>query len=139
MWCSDSFRLMRGRCALPPVGRDVPIGLNIERFLGENAPTVREILDQLRGRGTRGFRLVGDPVQVADGIERLAAETDLDGFLLEPVFEPADLEDFGRLVMPILRERGRLRAGVPGNTLRSRVTERPGHDRLGAEHPVLAD
>ena len=112
---------------------------NIERFLGENAPTVREILDQLRGRGTRGFRLVGDPVQVADGIERLAAETDLDGFLLEPVFEPADLEDFGRLVMPILRERGRLRAGVPGNTLRSRVTERPGHDRLGDAHPVLAD
>lgn len=112
---------------------------NIERFLGENAPTVREILDQLRGRGTRGFRVVGDPVQVADRIEALAAETDLDGFLVEPVFEPADLEDFGRLVMPILRERGRLRAGTPGNTLRSRMTERPGHDRLGDAHPVLAD
>lgn len=78
-------------------------------------------------------------MQVADAIEHLAAETDLDGFLLEPVFEPADLEDFGRLVMPILRERGRLRAGTPGNTLRSRVTERPGHDRLGDAHPVLAD
>jgi FMN-dependent oxidoreductase (nitrilotriacetate monooxygenase family) len=110
---------------------------NIERFLGEDAPTVRQILDQLRGRGTRGFRIVGDPVQVADRIEQLIAETDLDGFLIEPVFEPHDLADFGDLVMPILRERGRLRDGAPGNTLRARLTETPANDRLGAEHPVL--
>jgi FMN-dependent oxidoreductase (nitrilotriacetate monooxygenase family) len=110
---------------------------NIERFLGEDAPTVREILDQLRGRGTRGFRIVGDAVGVADGIERLIEQTDLDGFLIEPVFEPVDLEAFGRLVMPILRARGRLRDGVPGETLRARLTERPGGDRLGAAHPVL--
>ncbi|MDX2377689.1 NtaA/DmoA family FMN-dependent monooxygenase [Microbacterium sp. LRZ72] len=111
---------------------------NIERFLGEDAPTVREILDQLRGRGTRGFRIVGDPVQVADQIEQLIAETDLDGFLIEPVFPPHDLEDFGRLVMPLLRERGRLRDGEPGNTLRARLSETPGADRLGPAHPVLA-
>jgi alkanesulfonate monooxygenase SsuD/methylene tetrahydromethanopterin reductase-like flavin-dependent oxidoreductase (luciferase family) len=110
---------------------------NIERFLGEDAPTVRQILDQLRGRGTRGFRIVGDPVQVADQIEQLIAETDLDGFLIEPVFEPHDLADFGGLVMPILRERGRLRDGAAGNTLRARLTETPANDRLGAAHPVL--
>ena len=125
---------------------DGPIGQmgtsNLERFLGDadgkGAPTVREILDQLRGRGTRGFRIVGSPVQVADQIEALIAATDLDGFLIEPVFPPHDLEDFGRLVMPILRERGRLRDGAVGNTLRARLSETPGHDRLGAAHPVLA-
>jgi FMN-dependent oxidoreductase (nitrilotriacetate monooxygenase family) len=111
---------------------------NIDRFLGDDPPTVREILDQLRGRGTRGFRIVGDPVQIADQIERLAAETGLDGFLIEPVFEPNDLEDFGRLVMPILRERGRLRDGVAGNTLRARLTERPGNNRLDGALPALA-
>ncbi|WOF23330.1 NtaA/DmoA family FMN-dependent monooxygenase [Microbacterium betulae] len=110
---------------------------NIERFLGEDAPTVREILDQLRGLGTRGFRVVGDPVRVADRIEELAAETDLDGFLIEPVFEPNDLRAFGDLVMPLLRERGRLRDGEPGHTLRSRLTEGRGGDRLGSAHPVL--
>ena len=110
---------------------------NIERFLGDDPPTVREILGQLRGRGTRGFRIVGDPVQIADQIEQLAAETDLDGFLIEPVFEPNDLEDFGRLVMPILRERGRLRDGVAGNTLRARLTEQPGNDRLAGALPAL--
>jgi FMN-dependent oxidoreductase (nitrilotriacetate monooxygenase family) len=112
---------------------------NIERFLGDDAPTVREILDQLRGLGTRGFRVVGDPVQVADRIEQLAAETDLDGFLIEPVFEPNDLRAFGDLVLPILRERGRLRDGEPGTTLRARLTERAGGDRLGAAHPVLSE
>lgn len=111
---------------------------NIQRFLGDDAPTVREILDELRGRGTRGFRIVGDAVRVADRIEHLVDDTDLDGFLIEPVFEPNDLEDFGRLVMPLLRERGRLRDGHPGNTLRARLSETPGHDRLGAAHPVLA-
>ncbi|MCU1446729.1 NtaA/DmoA family FMN-dependent monooxygenase [Cryobacterium sp.] len=111
---------------------------NIERFLGDDAPTVREILEQLRGRGTRGFRIVGDPTQIADQIEQLVAETDLDGFLIEPVFQPNDLEDFGRLVMPILRERGRLRDGEAGNTLRARLTERPGNDRLGSAHPALS-
>lgn len=115
---------------------------NIERFLGDaegnGAPTVRQILDQLRGRGTRGFRIVGSPVQVADQIEALISATDLDGFLIEPVFPPHDLEDFGRWVLPILRERGRLRDGEAGNTLRARLSEISGHDRLGAAHPVIA-
>ena len=112
---------------------------NIDRFLGDNAPTVRAILDQLRGLGTRGFRIVGNPTQIADQIERLAAETDLDGFLIEPVFEPNDLEDFGELVMPILRERGRLRGGEAGNTLRARMTERTGSDRLSGGRPAPAE
>lgn len=123
------------------LGAGGPVGQmgtsNIDRFLGDNPPTVREIIEELRGKGTRGFRIVGDPVQVADEIEMLVADTDLDGFLIEPVWAPADLEDFGRLVMPVLRERGRLRAGAPGNTLRSRLTESPGRDRLGAAHPIL--
>ncbi|MEO2129935.1 MAG: NtaA/DmoA family FMN-dependent monooxygenase [Microbacterium sp.] len=97
---------------------------NIERFLGSAerpAPTVREILDELRGRGTRGFRLVGDPTEVADGVEELAARTGLDGFLIEPVFGTRDVEAFGDLVLPILRERGRLSPRRSDATFRSRM------------------
>lgn len=111
---------------------------NIDRFLGDDAPTVREILDQLRGLGTRGFRVVGDPLQVADRIEALAAATDLDGFLIEPVFAPTDLQAFGDHVMPVLRERGRIVDLLAGETLRERLTETPGSPRLGDAHPVLA-
>ncbi|GAA1696691.1 LLM class flavin-dependent oxidoreductase [Microbacterium sediminicola] len=101
---------------------------NIERFLGSEtspAPTVREILDQLRGRGTRGFRVVGSPTEVADQIEEIAAQTDLDGFLIEPTFGTRDVAAFGRLVLPVLRERGRL--GPPaGPTLRERLSDSAG-------------
>ncbi len=116
---------------------------NIERFLptdGSPAPTVRDILDSLRGRGTRGFRIVGDPEQVADRLEALAAEAGLDGFLLEPVFGTADVEAFARLVLPVLRERGRI-ADPDGSTLRERMSERVGA-RIDPTLPVrsaLAD
>ncbi|MBA8816477.1 FMN-dependent oxidoreductase (nitrilotriacetate monooxygenase family) [Microbacterium halimionae] len=110
---------------------------NIERFLGSAdtpAPTVREILDQLRGRGTRGFRVVGNPDQVVDQIEALAAETDLDGFLIEPAFGSRDVEVFGREILSRLRDRGRLAPPV-GSTLRERMreTEGPLADRLPAK------
>jgi FMN-dependent oxidoreductase (nitrilotriacetate monooxygenase family) len=96
---------------------------NIERFLGTDgspAPTVREILDSLKGRGTRGFRLVGDPVTVADGVVDLAREAGLDGFLLEPVFGTRDVRVFGERVLPILRERGLVTPGG-GDTFRARL------------------
>ena len=83
------------------------------------------MLGGLRGRGTRGFRLVGDADEVSDGVERLAEETGLDGFLIEPVFGTRDVEAFGELVLPRLRERGRLPEPA-GPTLRERMRERPG-------------
>ncbi|GAA2566285.1 NtaA/DmoA family FMN-dependent monooxygenase [Microbacterium binotii] len=101
---------------------------NIERFLGRDgspAPTVRQILDDLRGKGTRGFRIVGDAEHVADRVAELADQTGLDGFLFEPVFGTRDVEAFGELVLPRLRERGRL-AAPAGPTLRERMRERPG-------------
>jgi FMN-dependent oxidoreductase (nitrilotriacetate monooxygenase family) len=105
---------------------------NIERFLGTDdrpAPTVREILEELRGRGTRGFRLVGDADEVTAGVEALAEETGLDGFLLEPVFGTRDVAAFGELVLSRLRANGRLPEPA-GPTLRERMREIPGA-RLG--------
>jgi alkanesulfonate monooxygenase SsuD/methylene tetrahydromethanopterin reductase-like flavin-dependent oxidoreductase (luciferase family) len=110
---------------------------NIDRFLpkdGSPAPTVREILDDLRGKGTRGLQLVGDPVEVADELERLVDETDLDGFLLEPIFGTADLADFADLVVPELRRRGRMPAEPATGTLREQMLGRPG-PHLSADHP----
>ena len=101
---------------------------NIERFLGRDgspAPTVRQILDDLRGKGTRGFRIVGDGEHVADRVEELAEQTGLDGFLFEPVFGTRDVQAFGELVLPRLRERGLLPEPA-GPTLRERMRERPG-------------
>ncbi|MFG6444607.1 NtaA/DmoA family FMN-dependent monooxygenase [Microbacterium sp. P06] len=97
---------------------------NIERFLGKNgapAPTVREIIEDLKGKGTRGFRIVGDAHEVADQVEALAAATGLDGFLIEPVFGTRDIAAFGELVLPLLRDRGRVSVPTPGETLREKM------------------
>jgi FMN-dependent oxidoreductase (nitrilotriacetate monooxygenase family) len=113
---------------------------NIDRFLpqdGRPAPTVREILDQLRGRGTRGFQVVGSPTEVADQLEQLMDDTDLDGFLLEPIFDPADLEDFAALVVPELRRRGRMPAAPATGTLREQLSGRA-DAHLAGDHPGAA-
>ncbi|QWT22735.1 NtaA/DmoA family FMN-dependent monooxygenase [Subtercola sp. PAMC28395] len=110
---------------------------NIDRFLpkdGSPAPTVREILDQLRGRGTRGLQLTDSTAEVCDQLEYLVDETGLDGFLLEPIFAPADLEDFARLVVPELRRRGRMPAESGTGSLREQVLGREGA-HLSDDHP----
>ncbi len=91
----------------------------------------------LHGRGTRGFEITGDPTEVADQLEHIIEATDLDGFLLEPIFDPTDLEDFARLVVPILRERGRMPASPATGSLREQVTGAAG-PHLAADHPGAA-
>ncbi|QHC68069.1 NtaA/DmoA family FMN-dependent monooxygenase [Rathayibacter sp. VKM Ac-2759] len=108
---------------------------NIERFLTRpdgTAPTVREILDELKGKGTRGFAVTGDPVEVADELERMMDETDLDGIMLEAVFGIASLEDFIALVQPELRRRGRLDPPATGATFRERMLGGGAH--IAPEH-----
>ncbi|MBM9469658.1 NtaA/DmoA family FMN-dependent monooxygenase [Nakamurella leprariae] len=128
--------------ALERAGDIGPVGQmgrsNIERFLSApgGGPTVREILDDLRGKGTRGFQVTGDAVGVSDRLEELADRTGLDGFLLEPLFAPTDLADFAELVMPELRRRGRLPEQAGTGTLRAQLgAGSPDADRLRDDHP----
>ncbi|WP_432562970.1 NtaA/DmoA family FMN-dependent monooxygenase [Kineococcus sp. SYSU DK003] len=124
-------------------GADARIGQmgqsNIDRFKRPDGswPLVRDVLDELRGRGTRGFTVVGDPVEVADQLEEIMDVTDVDGFLLEAIFSPSDHELFCELVVPELRRRGRLPADpdrAPGS---GSLRERLGADspRVRADHP----
>jgi len=111
---------------------------NIDRFRRPDGttPLVREVLAELRGRGTRGFTVVGDPVEVADQLEDIMDVTDVDGFLLEAIFSPGDHELFCELVVPELRRRGRLPLGdepVGDGTLRERLGAPSG--RLAQDHP----
>lgn len=63
--------------------------------------------------------IVGDPSQVADRIEQLHRESGAGGFMLSAPIMPAGLEDFARLVVPKLQERGLFRTDYPGTTFRS--------------------
>ncbi|GAA1734260.1 NtaA/DmoA family FMN-dependent monooxygenase [Microbacterium paludicola] len=109
---------------------------NIERFLGPDAPTVREVLEEFRANGVMGKPFLGTPGEIADQAEAMIAATDADGFLVQP--DPDGGHDlfFGR-VMPELRRRGLLKDELPGATLREHLFGE-GRRRLPDTHPGAA-
>ncbi|QWT24522.1 NtaA/DmoA family FMN-dependent monooxygenase [Subtercola sp. PAMC28395] len=90
---------------------------NVERFLGPDAPTVREVLEEFRANGVMGKPFLGSPTEVADQAEAMIAETGADGFLVQP--DPDGRNDrFFAEVMPELRRRGLIKDSLIGSTLR---------------------
>ncbi|AYF98185.1 NtaA/DmoA family FMN-dependent monooxygenase [Protaetiibacter intestinalis] len=112
-------------------------GSSAEPFLRGAADelTVGEFLDTIVSFHREPFLAVGDPVQVADEIERWLDEYGIDGINLVQYHSFGTALDFIEHVVPELRRRGRLRPGYfPGETLRERVTG--GSARLPDTHPA---
>jgi long-chain alkane monooxygenase len=78
--------------------------------------------------------LVGGAESIADQLDAFAAESGVDGFNLAWAISPGSFTDFITYVMPVLRQRGRLRS-MPAqpSTLRERLLGQP---RLSADHPA---
>jgi hypothetical protein len=64
---------------------------------------------------------VGDPVQVADALQRWMTEADVDGFNLSRTVMPECLESFIDLVVPVLQERGIYKTGYAPGTYREKL------------------
>lgn len=62
--------------------------------------------------------LVGTPAQVADQLQEMFEANAADGFVVGGSLMPGSHEDFARMVVPILQERGLFRTEYPGTTLR---------------------
>tara|TARA_R110002020_G_scaffold5739_9_gene23537 strand:- start:838 stop:2214 length:1377 start_codon:yes stop_codon:yes gene_type:complete len=109
---------------------------NVERFLGPDAPTVREILEEFRANGVMGKPFLGTVEQAVDQALALIEETDADGFLVQP--DPDGSHDmFFEKVMPELRRRGVIKDELPGATLREHLFGE-GCVRLPDSHPGAA-
>lgn len=79
--------------------------------------TVRQLIGRLgAGRGHR--TIAGTPQQIVDALQEWFDNGAADGFNVMPAVLPAGLESFVDLVVPILRERGLVRAEYSGATLR---------------------
>lgn len=102
---------------------------NVERFLGPNAPTVRQILEEFQRNNVMGAPLIGDPATVVDRAEELLAMTGADGFAVQPD-HTGGFDTFLDLVMPELRARGHVRTDDRVMTLRERLS--------GTDDPHLA-
>lgn len=84
--------------------------------------SIRELVVQMTTRTT----FVGTPQQVADAMIRNVADEAADGYILVPHLTPHGLDEFVDRVVPLLQERGALRADYEGTTLR---------DHLGLARP----
>lgn len=79
--------------------------------------------------------VVGGGATVADRLEEIADEAGLDGFNLSGAHPEDGYADIADHVIPVLRERGRVRERGAVTTLRGRLF---GHDRLPDDHPGSA-
>lgn len=97
----------------------------VRRAMGDEPLTLR-VLANHRATLLQGPRFVGTGVQVADQMQEWFDNRSCDGFVIAATHFPGAFEEFVRLVVPVLRERGLLREDYAGTTLRENLAlERP--------------
>lgn len=100
-------------------------------LLSENDYTPRQLV--ILGAGGSGHRLVvGSAEQMADDLECWYRAGAADGFTIMPAETAHDLENFARLVVPILQQRGLFHREYPGSTLRERFGLPSSHRQTNA-------
>ncbi|WP_414449973.1 LLM class flavin-dependent oxidoreductase [Burkholderia sp. 22PA0099] len=97
----------------------------------EKVWTVRDAVEFV-AIGGRGAVVVGDAAQVADELQALAEEADIDGFNLAWVESPRTFEDVVRWLVPELQRRGAYKTRYEAGTLREKLLG--GSARLSAPH-----
>ncbi|HSI67300.1 MAG TPA: LLM class flavin-dependent oxidoreductase [Planococcus sp. (in: firmicutes)] len=106
-------------------------------LLTKDAPkpqTVGEVLNRFESID-RGTFIVGNPEQVADAIQLQFEESGVDGFNLNHLVTPGDLEDFIDLVIPVLQERGLYKTEYAEGSLREKLFPQGG-SLLPEDHPA---
>ncbi len=108
------------------------IGGERARFLAEVRPgeTIRAYSERMVSKPTGHLSKVGSPDQIADFMQTWLLEGGCDGFILQALQIPVELELFVDEVIPILQRRGLFRRDYAGTTLRS-------HLGLAAPVPAL--
>jgi FMN-dependent oxidoreductase (nitrilotriacetate monooxygenase family) len=84
----------------------------------EKRLSIRDLIIEVTGRQN----FTGTPSAVAEAINKAVQDDACDGFILVPHLVPAGLDEFVAKVVPLLQERGVLRAAYEdGTTLRDRM------------------
>ncbi|WP_128475934.1 LLM class flavin-dependent oxidoreductase [Halorussus pelagicus] len=97
--------------------------------------TVEEVAE-FAGLGSTSPVVVGNPEQVADVLQHWYEDVGVDGFNVKEIVRPGTLRDFVDMVVPELRERGLVREGYEGETLRENLFEKEGRTGLAEDHPA---
>jgi FMN-dependent oxidoreductase (nitrilotriacetate monooxygenase family) len=95
--------------------------------------TPRQVAETI-ARALGGITIVGSPTTVADKMEELMEQGDIDGFNIADHMPLQTFPEFVALVVPELQRRGRVWKDYEGTTLRESLGV-PGHPRLHEDHP----
>ncbi|MGA7810964.1 NtaA/DmoA family FMN-dependent monooxygenase [Bradyrhizobium sp.] len=88
---------------------------NMRRIMQEQSVT----LEEANRRSHRS--LIGTPVMIADAMQEIFDANGCDGFVLQGNVSPGMFEEFGRMVVPELQNRGLLRTAYTGSTMRENL------------------
>lgn len=105
---------------------------NLTRAPDGSRFTIRQVAESM-SLSSRNLLIVGDGETVADKMIAIAAQAGIDGFNLARVLMPQSFEDFVRLVVPRLQERGAYKTAYRPGTLREKLGLGDG-GRLAANH-----
>jgi len=103
------------------------LSIGVRKHLGRDV-TVRDLAAH-RATLLQGPRFVGTATSVADQMEEWFNSGGCDGFVLAATHLPGAFEEFVRMVVPVLQQRGLFRREYAGTTLR---------EHLGLQRPVCA-
>jgi alkanesulfonate monooxygenase SsuD/methylene tetrahydromethanopterin reductase-like flavin-dependent oxidoreductase (luciferase family) len=96
--------------------------------------SIRDLVIEVTGRQT----FIGTPTQVADAVDDFVQSDAADGVILIPHLTPTGIDDFVERVVPLLQERGAVRAGYETRTLREHLglppTNPANRDRTRSTH-----
>lgn len=79
--------------------------------------SIRDLVIEVTGRQT----FIGTPASVAAQMAELVDQDACDGFVMVPHLVPGGLDEFADEVLPLLQERGLVRTGYEGATLRENL------------------
>ena len=95
----------------------VGMGLGLSELLTHERLTARDVVRLSEGH----HRLVlGTPEEVADQLIDLWQDGTVDGYTVQPLVAPDDIETFVTRVIPVLQDRGVFRRDYVGDTVRAR-------------------
>lgn len=95
--------------------------------------TVREVNERFDNINSNNL-LVGNPIEIADAMEKKFKASGVDGFNLASLVSPSDLKDFIELVVPELQKRGLYKKEYKAGTFREKLFEH-GSNLLPDDHP----
>lgn len=114
------------------------IAISVKALAARESLTIRQLYERLAGSHGK-LTMRGSVMEVADEMQSWFEGRACDGFIFQPMTMPGDLNNIYELLVPELQNRGLIRIGYDGATLRDNLElKRPASRYAGQKSDVAA-